>query len=277
VSDPSIDGRYFALGLRKPGGAWYVCCWDRTTDSILCEIPMPSEPGNSPFPQVEMSRSGTYITIMADSSWSEGGTSRGVGLSIYQRDGTWLRTFWHGPGSGIGDQSGATSIIGHQGNAQDVNGNDVYLFLYGDNGNQDSRRFKSIRLDGTQSMPGRDETDNGIIMGLHYVEAYSYNAPGWALVSDGPVTTGNSSADDFPMRGHIWAFKIDGSKTIYPIAQERISAVDFSAGDTYFLLPWATSSRDMTKVLFKSTFDTDWSAGGGGIPTEIHAIIASAA
>jgi hypothetical protein len=264
VGDPDQTGRYWALGLKK-AGAWYVCCWDRQADSILCEIPVPVEPGTSYLPSAHMSVSGTFVVIWGTSGWTSGATSIGRGLAIFSRTGTYLRSLNEVGGGG------ATDIVGgHNSVALDSNGNDIIVYLHTDDGI--ARRFVSRRLDTNQSGAATNQTDDDLTLGYYYVTPYSTGS--WVVVSDYPVTTGNSTADNYPLRNHIWAFKADGSKTIYPIAESRFSMVDFSLAYLYLQFPWATPNRDMTQVMFKSSMSLDWS---GGVPTDFHAYVAKPA
>jgi len=269
VGDASADGRYFALSLRKPGGQWVVCCWDRQTDSILCEIPVPMEPGTGEIGYVSMSHSGTYLLIGANSQqWSEGGRERAPGVSVYTRDGKWERTFSY-RGSGV-------NILGHYHVAKGSNGEDRWVFLYQDAPDLTRRWIKSIRLDGTEPFPGRDECVPGLICGLEYLTPANFASKGWVIVSDYPWQTDNTAYNRFPMRNMIWALKLDGSKAVYPIAESRFSLVDWEKGDYYHWIPWATANRGMTQILFKSAMNTNWSPTRGGNSAVMHAYIARA-
>lgn len=266
VGDASADGRYFALSLRKPGGQWYVCCWDRQADAILCEIPVSMQPGTGEIGYVSMSHSGKWLVIGANSQpWSEGGIEREPGLSIYTRDGKWERTFNY--------RGGGVNILGHYHVAKGSDGEDRWVYVYQDEPMLARRWIKSIRLDGTEPFPGRDECDPGLFCGFEYLTPANSAPGGWVVVSDYPTPTNNAAYNHFPLRNMIWALKLDGSKAVYPIVESRFSLADWE-GDYYNWIPWATANRSMTQVLFKSAMDTDWSPGGGGNPAQMHAYIA---
>ena len=267
--DPTDDsGRYWAMAMKR-GGQWYVVCWDQQTDTILGEIQIPqSIPDSNQSMDVGMAKSGQYVVILSTENWSQGGVSRGRGLSVYSRTGAFQRTLWQGPGSPTGDQTGATGFSGHNWVGTDIAGMDVFCYVHSATGNLNDRHLRSVRLDGTQATPGVEQSPSGLFVGLHYV---GLQANGWALVSDHPVRTDNSNFNSYSLRGAIWAVKLDGTKKVYPIAPARISRTNYSAADDYFLFPWAVSDRNMTRVLYKSSFSLDWSAG---IPSNFHAYLA---
>lgn len=269
VGDPSKDGRYWALGGRKSGADWYVACWDRTLDSISCEIPVPVEPGTSYLPQVHMDPTGQFVLIWGTTSWMSGATSVGRGLSVWDKSGNLLRVF-NDVGGG-----GATDIVGdHNSVGTDVDGNPVVIYFHTPDGS--SRYFASRRLDIDQSGAPTQQSPAGMILGRMYVTPFAFDLDGWAVISDYPFPDSNSSFNAFPLRGHAWKIKLDGSQTVYPFCESRFSLADYSLAYNYLQFPWATPNRDLTEIMFKSAFDTDWSAGSGSVPTDFHAIIASA-
>ena len=272
VGDPSDDGRYWALGGRKSGTDWYVFVWDRTANSILCEIPVPVEPGSSYLPQVNMSPTGLFVCIWGTSGWTSGATSIDRGVSVWNKSGTYLRSINETGGSG------ATDIVGdHNSIGKDSAGNDVVIYFHSPDAGS-NRYFVSRRLDTDQSGSPTQQSPTGMIFGAMYVTPFAFGLDGWCVISDYPVTTLNASHfNGYPLRGHIWAIKLDGSQTVYPICESRYSLVDFTLGAPYLTHPWGTPNRDLTAIMFKSSFDTDWSSGSGDPPTTFHAIIASAA
>lgn len=269
VGDPSNNGRYWALGLRKPGGQWYVVCWDQVVDNILCEIPVPVKPGTSYLPAVTMSRSGSFIVISGTSAWTSGVTSIGRGMAIFNRSGTYLRSINQTGGGG------ATDIVGdHNAIGTDTDGNDIVIFFHDDG---IGRAFCSFRLDQNQSGAPTRHTPYGMILGAMYCTPYSLGVNGQFVISDYPVTTANSSFNGFPLRNHSWIAYANGSQVVYPLFESRFSMTDYTLTHNYFQFPWTTPNRTGTKYMFKSSMDTNWSGGSGGVPTTFHAYIASAA
>ncbi|HRQ87705.1 MAG TPA: hypothetical protein PLA50_02845 [Bacteroidia bacterium] len=267
VGDPDLSGRYWALSGRK-GSQWRVFCWDHQTDAILCEIPLPYEPGGSSgIVSLEMSRTGAFIVINSTDDWTSGPTPVGRGVSVWSKEGVFQRSI---NVNGPPPDGHVVSVTGHHPLGVDTDGEDRYVAFFTPDGND--RWMASYRLsDGTR----RDESVPGLMLGGYYLVSCAFAKPEWVVVSDGPIPDGNGGSwRRHPMRGHLWAFKLDGSKRIYPIAESRFSLVDFTSADTYFWMPWATPNRDLSQILFRSAMDTDWSPGGGGNPTLMHAYIA---
>lgn len=269
VGDPSIDGRYWALGVRKTGGAWFVICWDRVADSVLCEIPVPVQPGTSYLPAVTMSKSGSFIVISGTSAWTSGSTSVSRGLAIFNRSGVYLRSINQTGGGG------ATDIVGdHNAIGTDMNGNDIIIFFHDDGV---GRAFCSFPLGQDQSGSPTRHTPYGMILGAMYVTPFAFGVNGHFVISDYPRWTSNSSFNTFPLRNHSWVAYADGSQVVYPLYESRFSMTDYSPSVSYLQSPWTTPNRNGTKFLFKSSMDTDWGAGSGGMPSTFHAFIAYAA
>lgn len=268
VGDPSNDGRYWALGLRKPGGAWFVVCWDRQTDTVLSEIPVPIEPGTDYLAQANMSPSGNLVCIWGKQAWTSGATPVARGLSVWSRNGAYQWSI-NETGGGVSD------IVGdHNAVCTDADGNDAVVYLLSPDGI--ARGFVSRRIDQAQSGAAITQVPDGILFGAHYAVPMAFAKNGWVVVSDYPSVVNNASFNARPMRSHVWAFKLDGSQTIYPICEARFSHTDYTLPFNYLQFPWATPNRNLTQVMFKSSFDTDWSAGSGGVPTTFHAMIAMA-
>lgn len=269
VGDASGDGRYWAIGARKSGGQWYVSCWDRQTDTILCEIPVPTQPGPSNIAQANMSQTGAYLTIWSLADWTSGATNVGRGVSVWNKSGALQRV--------LNDYlfGGAQDIVGgHNSTGVDSAGNDVVVYQSSTSGSD--RFFVSRRLDTDQTGSGIQQCPDGMIFGNYYLTPFAFNRDGFVIVSDFPATTGNAATwNGYPLRNHIWAFKLDGTQAVYSICEALFSQTDFTLAYLYMQFPWATSNRAGTKVLFKSSFDTDWGAGSGGVPTTFHAYIAS--
>ncbi|MGE0315526.1 MAG: hypothetical protein AB7P21_28240 [Lautropia sp.] len=250
-AEPDLAGRYWALGMQRQG-AWYIVCWDRQEDRVLSEIPVPMEPGSGHIADATMSRSGRFIVIASTLPWTAAGVSIGRGIAVFDRSGKYLRSLDQG--------SSATNIIDHNGVALDSDGNDVWVYFRSVTGGDD-RSIVSIRLDGTSPGTGRTEVEPGLILGAFYFIACAFNRPDWVVVSDYPAPAGNTAFNQYPYRGMIWAFRLDGSGKVYSIGPSRYSTVDFKGLDWYFMIPWATPNRDLSTVLFKSSMSLDWSQG----------------
>lgn len=264
VNDPSIDGRYWALPMRK-GSQWFISVWDSQTDHIVSNIPIPYEPNapNAPIQDHDMSRSGNYVIITSFTDWVSGNTPIAKGVAVFNRNGNYLRSI----NIDAPLVNPIVTIGGHHTLVLTENGEDRYVAMYSPDGIE--RWMVSYNLaNGSR----RDESEKGVYFGGYYISGQSFNRPDIAIISDLPVTSNNSAFNKFPLQRHISAIKIDGSKKLYPIAQELISLTDFSSADQYYLCPWATANRDASVVFFKSPYNTDWSSG---LPSVFHAYIAT--
>ncbi|MGE0315515.1 MAG: hypothetical protein AB7P21_28185 [Lautropia sp.] len=260
----SDDGRFIALMLQKDA-QWHAVVWDRSLDAFAFVLPVPAtfvEHRSS----ISISPSGAYVVIGSLDAWPLGATVVPAGISVFDRaSGQYLRT--------LGEMHEATHPMAHGGCGVDAHGNDVWVHFWGPPRSAlDERCVRSWRLDGSSVGPGRAECEDGIIAGLDYLTTV---ARGWVLVSDYPMPTENASWNAFPMRGHVWALRLDGSGATYPIVPERISHTDHAPGVNggYWWYPWATPNRSLTQVLFRSGMSIDWS---GGVPPEFHAYLATA-
>lgn len=267
INDFSIDGKYWALPMRR-GTQWYVAVWDLELDQVILEIPVPGEPDQPAFPiaNCEMSRSGKYVIITSDNPWQSGTQSIPKGISVWTKEGVWLRSI----NIDAPLVNPIASLGGHHTLVLTENGEDRYVCFYTETGAQD-RWIVSYNLeDGSR----RDESEQGLVFGAYYMSGVSFQKPDMMLLSFETMNTNNSYFNEYPLQRHISFIKIDGSKKIYPVAQELVSLTDFVSADKYYTFPWATPNQDASAVLFKTPRNLDWSSG---IPNMFHAYVATPA
>ena len=244
---PSRDGRYW-IGCCPVSGGWDLVCMDTVTGTSLGTIQVPDSVAiQTQLNWWTVSRKGGYIvTQTIESPWTtRNGISVPLGLNVWSKSGTLLRTF---TGSGYAF---------HMDMGTDVNGNEVAVIL-GDNGFDSSgrkiRAIKSWRLDGSTGQTPRVEDGGGDIFRDNWHVSCPMNIDGWAFFSSFGWTDSTSIPKEAAGWNHIIAVRIDGQGKIAVIANVRHADGDDDSlsGIRYFYETHASAHPNGTAVAWTS-------------------------
>lgn len=210
----SIDGRYIALTPTISSHYW-VYVYDMQAGSVAASFDL----GTTQPDWVSMSPLGTYVVV----NWKTDGTSRGQGVEVFNKTGTFQRQIY--PNGEHGD-------LGIS-----VAGDEVYVTM---SEGAYASGIDMVRLsDGT-----RTTLWNTDIYACH-VSTRNTKRPGWAYFS-----TYNTSNSDMPGYDEVYALKLDGSGTA-----ERFGHIHHANTGTYEFQAQAVPNRDGSRVLFASAWD----------------------
>lgn len=260
------DGRYWALCLRKPTTQWYIVIYDRVLDVVTREWAVSSDITSHNI-SVGVSPLGTYMWTASFGGEVVAGNTLAGGVNVFSVATGALVAH-------LGEMNGGSNPIGHTGPNTDPSGNEIWTWGHGTPAaGLNERAIVSWRMDGSQGTSYTTHLPAGKYLGFDYL---NHCVPGHIVWSDYPVPASNGTYSDFPLRGQMFIMPLDGSGNVKLVTSSRFSMVNYTPiwNNGYdYGYPWATPSRDGSRVLFKSGMSNDWSSG---ITSVAHAFIASA-
>jgi hypothetical protein len=215
----SNDDRYVALQAKK-GTNTYLVIYDIPNDTIVSRRDLGGKWPNN----VSMSQSGNYVVVQ----WDANGPQIGQGTDVYDR-------------ALLNQKHLADNGVGHGDLGYDMQGNEVWVFLY------PAYSITGYRLDGSGNTRYLENIEQG-----GHISCRNIKRPGWCYYSWFVDYGGGKQ----PGEDEVFAFRLDGSQVV-----ERFAHSHHTPELGYEAETMAVPNRDGSKVMFAS----DWN-GGGNVP-----------